>query len=426
MTVLVGILNLTPDSFSDGSKILSVSDALDAAAKMRSAGAQIIDVGGESTRPGSARIDPLTEQQRIIETIQELAAAGHTVSVDTVNAGTAAAAVAAGAVLINDVSGGLHDEQMLSVVARSGAQYIIGHWRGFPKVDESRSCYQNVTAEVCEHLRARAAAALAAGVSAAQIIIDPGLGFDKTAQQCWQILREIDALTSLGYRVLVGASRKRMIASAIDPVLRADSAPEQRDLASAVVTALCSRAGVWGVRVHDVQSSAQALAVANAWGRSQPPLQQRLQGTQGEQLSAQQRAEICSAAEKIKITGLKIYAHHGVFEHEKRDGQNFYIDCEITLQRRSQAVQDDIGRTVNYAEAVAVLSETATAHTFDLIESLAAALAQRVLRMPGAAEVTVTVHKPEAPVAADFADIAVTVQLMRADNQTAFCANSEG
>nr|WP_244304732.1 dihydropteroate synthase [Leucobacter viscericola] len=201
--------------------------------------------------------------------IRGLTARGHRVSVDTLHAETAAAAVTAGARLINDVSGGEHDADMLRVAAAAGqehgARFIIGHWRGIPDPTHQRSDYADVVAEVRDGLAGRAAEAMAAGVARELIVIDPGLGFDKTGAQGWQLLAHLDALISLGFPVLVGASRKRMIAEALTTPLSAAPPPEGRDVATAVVSALVARQGAWGVRVHDVPATVQALAIAEAW-----------------------------------------------------------------------------------------------------------------------------------------------------------------
>lgn len=272
-TVVLGVLNVTPDSFSDGGEFASLDAAVRRGSGLVAQGADIIDVGGESTRPGATPVPRAEELDRTLPVVRALAARGHRISIDTLHAETAAAAVAAGARLINDVSGGTHDPEMLGVAAAAsrdhGARFILGHWRGIPDPAHLRSDYADVVTEVRDALTERADAALAAGVDAAHLVIDPGLGFDKTGAQGWALLAHLEALTATGFPVLVGASRKRMIAEALrseaNPGLTA--APAERDLATAVVSAFAAAAGAWGVRVHDVGATVQALAIARAWER---------------------------------------------------------------------------------------------------------------------------------------------------------------
>lgn len=272
-TLVMGVLNVTPDSFSDGGLFDEPDAAVQRGSALVAQGADLIDVGGESTRPGATPVSPEEELRRVLPVVRGLAARGHRVSVDTLHASTAAETVAAGARLINDVSGGSYDTEMLRVAADAardhGARFIIGHWRGIPDPAHQRSDYRDVVAEVRDGLASRAAAAVAAGVDRDLIVIDPGLGFDKTGAQGWQLLAHLDALTGLGIPVLVGASRKRMIAEALTTPLSAAPPPEGRDVATAVVSALVAGAGAWGVRVHDVPATVQALAVAEAFRAGQ-------------------------------------------------------------------------------------------------------------------------------------------------------------
>lgn len=268
-TLVMGVLNVTPDSFSDGGLFETPEAAIQRGSALAAQGADIVDVGGESTRPGASPVAPEEELRRVLPVVRGLAARGHRVSIDTTHAEIAAAAVAVGARLINDVSGGSRDAEMLRVAAAAsrdhGIQYVIGHWRGIPDAAQQRSEYDNVVAEVRDDLAGRAAAAIAAGVERNLIIIDPGIGFDKTGPQGWQLLAHLEALTGLGYPVLVGASRKRMIAEALTTPSSAAPPPEGRDVATAVVSALVTHAGAWGVRVHDVPATVQAVAIAQAW-----------------------------------------------------------------------------------------------------------------------------------------------------------------
>lgn len=269
--LIMGVLNTTPDSFSDGGKFAQLQAALDHAKLLVMAGAQIIDVGGESTRPGADRV-PLEEEQRrtipAIRAIREhLTHEGLSeiqISIDTMNAETAKLAVEAGATIVNDVSGGLADPRMLETVATTEAAYIIGHWRGFSNEMDTLNSYQDIAREVAAELRQRVAAAEAAGIPHSRIIVDPGLGFAKDMKQNWQLVARLDALDSLGLPILVGASRKRFIASAIEPEepTRADN--DRRDLATAVLTALLLQRKLWGVRVHNVIATADAIAIVQA------------------------------------------------------------------------------------------------------------------------------------------------------------------
>lgn len=261
MTAVWGVLNVTPDSFSDGGRHDDEDHALAHAAALVAAGADVIDVGGESTRPGSERIPVAEEQRRVLGVIRRLADDGVAVSIDTMNAATAAAAVAAGARYVNDVSGGLADPQILAAVAETDAVFVAGHWRG-PSADMyARADYRRIGAEVAAELRERADACLAAGVDAHRIVVDPGIGFAKTAQQNWDLLRSLHEVVELGHPVLVGTSRKRFLAD----VLGADADEARRDLATAVTSVLAADAGAWAVRVHDVRATRDALAVRAAW-----------------------------------------------------------------------------------------------------------------------------------------------------------------
>lgn len=257
MTEILGILNVTPDSFSDGGRWQVLDDAVRHARSMIDQGATWIDVGGESTRPGAAAIDPLEERSRVVPVVRALAENGIPVSIDTRNASTARAAVEAGATMINDVSGGLHDPQMAAVAAQTGAWFVVMHWRG---ATDAEPVYGDVVAEVRAELKARIAELMVFGVQQERIIIDPGLGFAKTAEHNWQLLGRLEELTALA-PVLVGASRKRFIGA----MLPEGSPMADRDAPTAVMSALSARSGAWGVRVHDVSSSRLALDVWDKW-----------------------------------------------------------------------------------------------------------------------------------------------------------------
>ena len=261
----MGVLNVTPDSFSDGGEYTTVEAALDHARVLQIAGADIIDIGGESTRPGAERVSVEEEQRRVIPVIQAIVAElGAKVSIDTMNASTAAAAIAAGASIINDVSGGLADEHMFAVAAQTKATIVISHWRGFSNVMDTQNTYNEIGADVAAELSARIDAALAAGVAREQIVIDPGLGFAKDMKQNWQLVARLDQLEKLGYPILVGASRKRFIAGAIEFDESVTVSTERRDVATAVLTALLLQRKLWGIRVHNVLATTDAIRVVAA------------------------------------------------------------------------------------------------------------------------------------------------------------------
>jgi dihydropteroate synthase len=264
--VVMGVLNVTPDSFSDGGRYADVDAALAHAVGLRGAGADIVDVGGESTRPGADRVDAATEIARVAPVIRELAAAGVPVSVDTTRAAVAAAALDAGAAAVNDVSGGLADATMATVVADAGCPYVIMHWRGHSRRMRELAAYRDVVGEVCAELRARVDGAVTAGVAPERIILDPGLGFAKTADHNWELTRHFDRLLRLGHPVLVGASRKSYLGALL---AGPDGTPRpvgEREAATVATSVLAVAAGAWGVRVHDVRATVDALAVWRAAG----------------------------------------------------------------------------------------------------------------------------------------------------------------
>lgn len=263
--LVMGVLNVTPDSFSDGGDFIRLEAALDHARVLQIAGADIIDIGGESTRPGAKRVTLAEEQARVLPVIEAIVAElGAKVSIDTMNAETARLAVAAGASIINDVSGGLADPEMFKVAADTGATIIISHWRGFSDQMDTLATYDDVAAEVAAELKLRVDAALATGIQPTQIVIDPGLGFAKDMQQNWKLVARLDKLEELGYPILVGASRKRFIAGVIEPDEPAEVSNERRDLATAVLTALLLQRKIWGVRVHNVLATTDAIRVVAA------------------------------------------------------------------------------------------------------------------------------------------------------------------
>lgn len=258
---LWGILNVTPDSFSDGGQFVEVDAAVAHGVRLVEQGAAVIDVGGESTRPGATPVSPKVERERVVPVVAGLAAQGIRVSIDTMHAATAAAAVDAGAVIVNDVSGGLTDADMAPLVAELEVDFVAMHWRGPSDQWDAVSAYTWAPHDVRDELRARLDALLDAGIAPRRLWLDPGLGFAKNPEHNWQLLAHLAELDVLGARVLVGASRKRFLGA-----LLIDDAPvDDRDLPTAVVSALAAFAGVDALRVHDVRSSARALDVVDAW-----------------------------------------------------------------------------------------------------------------------------------------------------------------
>lgn len=281
-TLVMGVVNVTPDSFSDGGQWFTPEVAVAHGHELLAQGADIVDVGGESTRPGAARVPVEEELRRVLPVVSALAAAGAVVSIDTMHAAVAERAVEAGAALVNDVSGGLADPEMARVVAAAGVPYVVGHWRGPSDVMDSLASYGDVVQDVVRELSVRVEALGEAGVDPRAIVLDPGLGFAKPGAANWPLLARLDELQALGHPVLVGASRKRFLGhllttaragsaggSAADPVPPAD-----RDAATAATTALAALAGVWAVRVHEVPASMDAVLVAAAWraARGRPPV----------------------------------------------------------------------------------------------------------------------------------------------------------
>ncbi|MDT8910960.1 dihydropteroate synthase [Amycolatopsis sp. PS_44_ISF1] len=263
----MGILNVTPDSFSDGGRYLGLDQALDHARQMWARGADLIDVGGESTRPGALRVDAETEVARVLPVIRQLAGEGVALSVDTTRAAVAEAALEAGAQVINDVSGGLADPGMARVAAEAGVPWVLMHWRGPSQDMNALARYTDVVAEVRAELLSRVDEAVAAGVKTEAIVLDPGIGFAKRAEHDWALLHGLDSVRSLGFPVLVGASRKRFLGRLLSGKDGEPRSPSGREDATAAVSALAAAAGAWGVRVHEVGASLDAVAVAAAWSQ---------------------------------------------------------------------------------------------------------------------------------------------------------------
>lgn len=271
-TRIMGVLNVTPDSFSDGGRWLDRDAAVEHGRRLAGQGADLVDVGGESTRPGSARPSEQEELDRVVPVVAELAADGIAVSVDTMRASVARECLEAGAAMVNDVSGGLADDAMPGVMVGSGAPFVAMHWRGLLTDPQERPAYDDVVEEVCRELTERAEALLRAGLAREQVVLDPGLGFSKDAAHNWTLLAFLDRVVALGHPVLLGTSRKRFLGRLPrrggelpdDP-----STPTDRDAATAATSLLGAQAGCWAVRVHDVPSTRDALAVWEMVRRAQ-------------------------------------------------------------------------------------------------------------------------------------------------------------
>lgn len=261
---VMGVLNVTPDSFSDGGHWFDPAAALKHGVDLAAEGADLVDVGGESTRPGAARVDEEEELRRVIPVVRGLAAEGVLVSVDTMRARVAEQAIDAGAVLVNDVSGGLADPDMLTAVAAGGVPFVVMHWRGFSHAMDSRAVYGDVVGEVVAELRARMDAVVSAGVPPERLVIDPGLGFAKLAQHDLSLVAGLADLRALGRPVLVAGSRKRFLGRVLAGAGGTPPPAERRDGATAALSAIAAHQGAWAVRVHDVRATADAVRVAHA------------------------------------------------------------------------------------------------------------------------------------------------------------------
>ena len=261
-TLVMGVLNVTPDSFSDGGRFNDPKIATNHALQMIEDGADIIDIGGESTRPGSDRISVQEELDRVLPVVSALSGTGVAISIDTMRVEVARAAVVAGACMINDVSGGKADPGMLDFVATLNTPYILMHWRGPSNIMNTLTDYQDVAADVASEINQQVEVAVAAGIARERIAIDPGIGFAKTVDQNWPILKHLDVLEGLGLPILMGASRKKFLGE----LLAKDGVPrdsDERESATTAISTLMAARGLWAVRVHDVKSSSDAIAVVD-------------------------------------------------------------------------------------------------------------------------------------------------------------------
>jgi dihydropteroate synthase/dihydroneopterin aldolase len=393
--VVMGVVNVTPDSFSDGGQWFEPSDAVRQGLALASAGAHIVDVGGESTRPGAERPSVAEELDRVLPVISELAAEGLVVSADTMRAEVARQALEAGATLVNDVSGGAADPEVLAVVAAARVPYICMHWRGHSASMQERTAYDDVVTDVITELATRLEAADRAGVDLERVVVDPGIGFAKLYEHNWEILRRIGELRVLGRPVLVGASRKAFLGALL---ARPDGTARpalQRDVASAAVSALLADGSVWGLRVHDVASTVDAIAVQRAMRPVGSPAPSR-------------------GVDRLTVTGIRAQGHHGVLDFERRDGQQFVVDVRLELDTGPAARSDHLSDTVDYGELATRLHAAVESDPVDLVETLAERLASICLSYSSVDGVEVTVHKPQAPIAVAFDDVTLTIERRRA------------
>ena len=281
--VVLGVLNVTPDSFSDGGRWADLGAAVGHGLAMAADGADLVDVGGESTRPGADRVDAEEEARRVVPVIRALAAEGVAVSVDTTRSAVAMSALDAGARVVNDVSGGLADPDMAKVVAAAGVPWILMHWRGHSRDMQALASYGDVVVDVRTELLRQADAALAAGVEPARIVLDPGLGFAKSAEHNWALLARLGELVAAGFPVLVGASRKSFLGRLLAGPDGAPAPVGDREHATVAASVLAVALGAWGVRVHEVRPTVDALRVVAAWSRAggHPPTAAGTAGTDG-------------------------------------------------------------------------------------------------------------------------------------------------
>ncbi|MGO1393694.1 dihydropteroate synthase [Agrococcus casei] len=383
MTEVWGILNVTPDSFSDGGRYVDAGAAIAHARRMRAQGADVIDIGGESTRPGATPLSAADELDRILPVVRALVDEGIRVSVDTVHATTAKAVIDAGAEIINDITAGEHDPEMLATVAATDARIVLMHSRGLDVLVDTG--YDDVVTEVLEHLIERVGAAEAAGISIDRIIVDPGFGFSKDAHDNWRLLAGMRRLRSLGLPILVGTSRKRFLGD----VLPEGADATERDAATAATSMLAAQLGAHAVRVHDVASTVAAIRVQH--------------------LVEEAADDHVDNDVAIRIEGVRAYGFHGVLAAERAVGQDFVVDVDLS-GRFGRAVESDaLADTVNYAEIAQKVVSVVEGEPVDLIEALAGRIADACAALPLVDAAHVTVHKPNAPVGVPFGDVAVSV-----------------
>ncbi len=414
----MGVVNVTPDSFSDGGQWVETDAAIAHGRELVAAGASIVDVGGESTRPGAERPSSQEELRRVVPVVAALAENGIVVSVDTMRAEVARAALEAGAAIINDVSGGLADPGMPALVAESGAPFVVMHWRGHSRDMQSRAHYDDVVEEVCAELMERVDVLLAAGATRGQLVLDPGIGFAKTAEHNWELLADLERVVDLGLPVLLGTSRKGFLGS-VGRREGHERPLDSRAVVTAATSARAARAGVWCVRVHDVAATVDALDVVGALGEvrggsGSGGFEARARGALApptRSVGPEPAGEV--VGDRICLTGVRAKGFHGVLADEKRDGQEFVVDVVLHLDLAPAGTSDDLALTINYAEVGADVVARIEGPSLDLIESLAEQIAGDALARHGVHTVEVTVHKPSAPVGVPFEDVAVTLERRR-------------
>jgi dihydropteroate synthase len=445
--VVMGVLNVTPDSFSDGGRYADLDAAVAHGIQMWRDGADLIDVGGESTRPGAERVDADSERRRVVPVIRALASEGVPMSIDTTRAAVAEAALDAGVSVVNDVSGGLADPDMGRLVAAAGCPWILMHWRGHSRRMYELASYADVVAEVRDELAARIDDALRCGVPADRVVIDPGLGFAKKPAHNWQLLSHLDALLALGFPVLVAASRKSFLGELLAAPDGTPRPVDDREAAS-VATNLCAvAAGAWGVRVHEVRATVdairvwQAIAAGTAGGdgvghtalpghTAAPGLAAGRGGVAAASAGRRPDGWVTGQAgpadsdrgsagrwvagtDRIALTGLRVRGRHGVYDFERAEGQDFVVDAVLELDLRRPAGTDEVADTVHYGELADRLAGIVAGEPVNLIETLAGRLADACLADPRVAAVELTVHKPGAPISHEFTDVAVTLHRRR-------------
>ena len=397
----MGVLNVTPDSFSDGPAYFEAPAAIRRGLEMAEEGADIIDVGGESTRPGAEEVPEAEELRRVIPVVRALAREVDVpISIDTRKAAVARAAVEAGAQMVNDVSGLRFDPQMARVVARLEVPVVVMHMRGTPATMSQLTEYRDVVVDSAKELRAQLERALEAGVLPENVVVDPGIGFAKTAEQNLELLRRLSEWRRWfqPYPLLVGTSRKSFIGKALGglPVT-------ERLEGTAATVALAVAAGADMVRVHDVQAMRRVAQMADALVR----------GPDGRMLAMLRSQTGAAGASGLTLTlqGMSFSACHGVHPEEKRRAQPFLVD--VTLDLRGMPEDDRLQATVDYGQVYRWVQEVVEGPPVDLIETLAERIARRIADQAGAMleRVRVTVHKPAAPLPGPAGDVAAQVEL---------------
>lgn len=383
----MGVLNVTDDSFSDGGRYLDPDKAVAHGLALVAEGAGIVDVGGESTRPGATRIDPRVETSRVVPVVKALAAEGVTVSIDTMHADVARAALGSGARIVNDVSGGRADPAMAPLLAEAKVPWVLMHWRSVSaERPHAAPQYRDVVAEVRAELLASVDAAVAAGVDSARLMIDPGLGFAKTGQHNWALLHALPQLVATGIPVLLGASRKRFLGTL---------------LAGPDGAAAARRAGD-GDR-GDFRAGRAARGVGCGCTTCGPrSMRSRCSALGWETM-----------ADRIELRGLRVRGQHGVFDHERVDGQDFVIDVTVWIDLVGAAASDELADTYDYGALAQLAADVVAGPARNLIETVGAQIADQVMDDERVHAVEVVVHKPQAPIPQQFADVAVVVRRSR-------------